>query len=228
MLDLSTEKRRICGMPGERHYSTRRLRQDALYFGPTATLFSVQSLARQMDVETLSVSSLLRALNVPIIYLGDRVYYNRVALEDAMAMVSRLGGPGFFGPGSRVLERFSYNKRFPNRKTAIRGTRRLTREYVEANLDRLVAWKRQVTEAAYYARMAGDSDLVVRPPSGASPPIPASQAEGLVALAAAATGEAASESAEGIEEDIGEDAGAEAEEAGEGAEEEAGLPSLPK
>ena len=68
--------------------------------GNSTLLMEISALMERWGITKQASYKLLRALRIPLIYLGPAAYFNFYGLEKAIYYLSRHGGPGFAAPGT--------------------------------------------------------------------------------------------------------------------------------
>lgn len=67
---------------------------------PSFRLQELDTLCKFFQVERATAAQLCKSMRVPLFYVGDCAYYNEFALERAIYILTRSGGPGFVAPHS--------------------------------------------------------------------------------------------------------------------------------
>jgi len=76
---------------------------DYLDFGQ-CELRAVNLLMEDLKISRNAVARLCKSLEIPLIHMGKRAYYNPATLQKAIHVLSRHGGPGFAFPGSCYMK----------------------------------------------------------------------------------------------------------------------------
>lgn len=81
-----------------------------IQLGDTVDLMELSMFAALIGVTETTARSQLRALQVPLIGIDLRTYFNVVTLDKAMYYMGRLGNKGWAAPGGRMAARQSMKK----------------------------------------------------------------------------------------------------------------------
>ena len=81
--------------------SIRKSRGGILDF-PSFKLAELERLCRILEIPRCTATRLCKSLNIPLMYIGRCAYYNEFAFERAVYVLTRVNGPGFAAPGSRM------------------------------------------------------------------------------------------------------------------------------
>lgn len=79
--------------------------------GRAVQLVDILTLATQLNISRAAATSTLVQLKVPLVYIGEDIFFSIHALEKALFFVSRYGGRGFMAPGSLGKRKLQYRRK---------------------------------------------------------------------------------------------------------------------